>query len=85
MRALRTAPSWVAIVVALAAAGAARAQEAVSSLHGYVTLSNGYWKHGLAHTDGASLQLGIDYQHYSGFFTYARVMNVDYPRIHERV
>lgn len=80
MRALRTPPSWIAIVVAFAAAGSTRAQEAVSTLNGYVTLSNGYWKHGLAHTDGASLQLGIDYQHYSGFFTYVRAMNVDYPQ-----
>jgi uncharacterized protein (TIGR02001 family) len=26
------------------------------------------------------MQLGIDYQHYSGFFAYARTMNVDYPQ-----
>lgn len=80
MRALRTAPSWVAIAAAFAAAGPVCAQEAVSTLNGYVTLSNGYWKHGLAQTDGASLQLGIDYQHYSGFFTYARAANVEYPQ-----
>ncbi len=80
MRAPRTAPSWVALVAAFAVVGPAPAQQGVSALNGYVTLSNGYWKHGLAHTDGASLQLGIDYQHYSGFFTYARVMNVDYPQ-----
>ncbi len=68
------------MVIALVGSGAARAQDPVSELSGYVTLSSGYWKHGLAHSDGASLQLGIDYQHYTGFFAYARAMNVDYPQ-----
>jgi len=76
----RIAPSWVAVVIALMGSGAASAQDPVSELSGYVTLSSGYWKHGLAHNDGASLQLGIDYQHYTGFFAYARAMNVDYPQ-----
>jgi len=76
----RIAPSWVAVVIALVGSGAASAQDPVSELSGYVTLSSGYWKHGLAHNDGASLQLGIDYQHYTGFFAYARAMNVDYPQ-----
>lgn len=76
----RTAPPWVVAVIALVGSGAARAQDPVSELSGYVTLSSGYWKHGLAHNDGASLQLGIDYQHYTGFFAYARAMNVDYPQ-----
>jgi len=76
----RLAPSWVAVVIALVCSGVARAQDPVSELSGYVTLSSGYWKHGLAHNDGASLQLGIDYQHYTGFFAYARAMNVDYPQ-----
>lgn len=76
----RTAPSWLAVAVALAGSGVACAQDAVSDVNGYVTLSSGYWKHGLAQSDGASLQLGIDYQHYTGFFAYARAMNVDYPQ-----
>ncbi len=76
----RVAPSWVAMVVALVAAGAARAQDPVSGLSGYFTLGSGYWKHGLSQSDGPSLQLGIDYQHYTGFFAYARAMNVDYPQ-----
>ena len=80
MSSRRLAPSWVAVVIALVGSGAARAQDPVSELSGYVTLSSGYWKHGLAHSDGASLQLGIDYQHYTGFFAYARAMNVDYPQ-----
>ena len=79
----RTAPSWVAVVVALVVSGDARAQDPVSELNGYLTLSSGYWRHGLAQTDDASLQLGIDYQHYSGFFAYARAMNVDYPQNYE--
>jgi uncharacterized protein (TIGR02001 family) len=69
--------------VALACGGAARAQDPASDLNGYVALSSGYWKHGLAQSDGASLQLGIDYQHYTGFFAYARAMNVDYPQNYE--
>jgi uncharacterized protein (TIGR02001 family) len=76
----RTAPSWVAVVGALAASGAAYAQDPVADLNGYVTLSSGYWKHGLAQSDGAALQFGIDYQHYTGFFAYARATNVDYPQ-----
>lgn len=81
MRSGRLAPSWVAVIIAVS--GAAHAQDPVSELSGYVTLSSGYWKHGLAQTDGASLQLGIDYQHYTGFFAYARAMNVDYPQNYE--
>ncbi len=77
--AIGRAGSWGAVIAALAVAGAARAQEPVSELNGYVTLSSGYWRHGLAHSDGPTVQLGVDYQHYSGFFAYARAMNVDYP------
>jgi len=76
----RAAPSWAAVVVALASTGAARAQDPVSGLSGYLTLASGYWKHGVSQSDGASLQLGVDYQHYTGFFAYARAMNVDYPQ-----
>jgi uncharacterized protein (TIGR02001 family) len=76
----RTAPSGVAIVVALVFTGAGYAQERGSELNGYVTLSSGYWKHGLSQNDGATLQLGVDYQHHTGFFAYARAMNVDYPQ-----
>jgi hypothetical protein len=79
----RTAPAWVAVVVALIGSNVARAQDPVSKLNGYLTLSSGYWRHGLAQTDSASLQLGIDYQHYSGFFAYAKAMNVDYPQNYE--
>jgi uncharacterized protein (TIGR02001 family) len=69
----------IAAVLALAAPTLAGAQDPVSSVSGYVTLASGYWKHGLAQTEGPSLQLGLDYQHHTGFFAYARAMNVDYP------
>jgi uncharacterized protein (TIGR02001 family) len=68
------------VVVAIVATGAARPQAAVSDLSGYLTLGSGYWRHGLSQVDGASLQLGIDYQHYTGFFAYGRAMNVEYPQ-----
>jgi len=80
LRIPRITPSWVAAVVALVSTGSAWAQDSVSELRGYLTLSSGYWRHGLSHNDGASLQLGLDYQHYTGFFAYARAMNVDYPQ-----
>jgi uncharacterized protein (TIGR02001 family) len=80
LRTLRTTSSWATAVVALVTTGAAHAQDSLSELSGYLTLGSGYWKHGLSQSDGASLQLGVDYQHYSGFFAYARAMNVDYPQ-----
>jgi uncharacterized protein (TIGR02001 family) len=76
----RTAPWWIAVVLASVSAEAANAQDPRSALNGYVTLSSGYWRHGLSQSDGATLQLGIDYQHYTGFFAYARAMNVDFPQ-----
>ena len=80
MAARRVAPTLFAIIVALVSTGAASAQAPESELNGYVTLSSGYWRHGLSQSDGATLQLGIDYQHYTGFFAYARAMNVEYPQ-----
>lgn len=73
----RVTPSLLAVVASLAA-GAAGAQASAPSLSGYLTLASGYWKHGLAQYDGASLTAGIDYQHHTGFFTYARAANVEY-------
>ena len=55
MRIGRVAP-WVATVVAFVSTGAARAQDPASDLSGYLTLASGYWKHGVSHVDGASLQ-----------------------------
>jgi uncharacterized protein (TIGR02001 family) len=76
----RAAPSSFAALIALACCRVAGAQEPVSEVNGYLTLSSGYWKHGLAQSDGAALQVGVDYQHYTGFFAYGRAMNVDYPQ-----
>jgi uncharacterized protein (TIGR02001 family) len=75
----RVRAALVVVVVALQAPALTHAQEPESSLNGYFTLGSGYWKHGLAQSDGPSLQLGIDYQHHTGFFAYARAQNVDYP------
>jgi uncharacterized protein (TIGR02001 family) len=71
--------SSVAVGLALLAPLFAAAQAPVSTLNGYVTLGSGHWKHGFSQNDGASLQLGVDYQHHTGFFAYARAMNAGYP------
>lgn len=75
----RVRVALIVVVAALCGPAQAYAQEPGSNLNGYVTLGSGYWKHGLAHSDGPSLQLGIDYQHHTGFFAYARALNVEYP------
>ena len=70
---------WMIATWLLAHAGAGAAQGTLPDLSGYVTLGSGYWKNGLAKNNGASLQLGIDWQHPSGFFTYGNVTNLDLP------
>ena len=77
LRLARTAPILVAL--AALAVSAASAQDAGPSVNGYVTLGNGYWSHGLSQNDGASVQLGVDYQHQSGLFTGAWAANVEFP------
>jgi uncharacterized protein (TIGR02001 family) len=62
----------------LVGAAPATAQTDSSGVNGYVTLASGYWSRGLPHNDGLSLQLGIDYQHLSGWFVGAWAANVDY-------
>lgn len=69
----------IAAVLVLGMPALASGQDPVSSFSGYVTAGSGYWKHGLAQTEGPSLQLGVDYQHHTGLFAYARAMNVEYP------
>jgi uncharacterized protein (TIGR02001 family) len=64
----------------LATSATVAAQDTVPNLSGYVTLANGYWKHGLSQNDGLSLQLGVDYQHQSGFFVGAWAANVEFVR-----
>jgi uncharacterized protein (TIGR02001 family) len=77
LRLARTAPILVA--TAALAVSATSAQDAGPSVNGYITLGNGYWSHGLSQNDGASVQLGVDYQHQSGFFTGAWAANVEFP------
>jgi uncharacterized protein (TIGR02001 family) len=76
---LKRCVSLLAIGIALLSPALAVAQAPVSTLNGYVTLGSGYWKYGFSQNDGASLQLGVDYQHHTGFFAYARVLNAGYP------
>jgi uncharacterized protein (TIGR02001 family) len=67
-------------VAACTAASCALAQRAVPNLNGYVTLATGYWKRGLAQNEGPSAQLGIDYEHRSGFYAGGWAANVDFAR-----
>lgn len=83
MRKLRL--SLCVVLAALALAGrAVHAQPAAQRLSGYVTLATGYWKHGLAQNDDLSLQLGIDYQHRTGFFVGASAANVEFAEDYGR-
>jgi uncharacterized protein (TIGR02001 family) len=75
----RVATCWLALVAA-GVTPLAAAQTRSPSLSGYVTVASGYWKHGLAQTDGTSTQLGIDYQHHTGFFAGGWAANVDFAR-----
>ncbi len=63
---------------ALTAGAAASAQDAGPSVNGYLTLGNGFWSHGLSQNDGASVQLGVDFQHPSGFVAGAWAANVEF-------
>lgn len=63
------------------ATGCALAQPASSTLRGYVTATTDYVHRGLSQSDsGGALQLGIDYQHASGFFTGLYASTLDYAR-----
>ncbi len=58
---------------------AAFAQGPDSSLSTYLTMSTDFPHRGISQTDeSASLQLGVDFQHQSGFFVGAWVSNVEY-------
>jgi uncharacterized protein (TIGR02001 family) len=74
------AVSFGLLAALLAGAQVGNAQESTPRLSGYLTLASGYWKHGLSQNDGASLQLGVDYQHQSGFFVGASAANVEFAR-----
>ncbi len=74
------AVSFGVLAALLAGAEVGNAQEAAPRLSGYLTLASGYWKHGLSQNDGASLQLGVDYQHQSGFFVGGGAASVEFAR-----
>jgi uncharacterized protein (TIGR02001 family) len=67
------------VLIALASmAGRALAQDAAAGLNSYLSLGNGYWRHGLSYNDGLSVQAGVDYQLQSGWFVGAWAANVDF-------
>ena len=69
---------WLLCAAGLMASAAAGAQDTAVGVNGYLTLGNGYWSRGLSQNDGFSVQLGVDYQHPSGFFAGGWAANVDY-------
>ena len=60
----------------------AHAQAQTPNLHSYVTVASGYWRRGLAQNDDATVQIGLDYGHYSGWFAGVQAANVDYAVEH---
>jgi uncharacterized protein (TIGR02001 family) len=68
----------ISVLALVGASMQAVAQSEPSGVNGYVTLASGYWRTGLPHNDGLSLQLGVDYQHSSGWFVGGWAANVDY-------
>ena len=55
------------------------AQDRASGVTAYVSLANDYRHRGLSQLDsGVSVQLGVDYEHVSGFFVGGFVANVEY-------
>jgi uncharacterized protein (TIGR02001 family) len=72
---------WSLITLAIWAINAptALAQGRSPSVQGYVTLANDYRHRGLSQlASGASLQIGADYEHASGFFAGGQAANVEY-------
>jgi len=67
-------------LAACTAAPLAFAQQSAPNLNGYVTLATAYWKRGLAQNEGPSAQLGIDFEHQTGFYVGAWAANVDFAR-----
>lgn len=65
---------------ACAVAPLAHAQDAGPNLNGYATLSTAYWKRGFSQNNHASAQLGIDFEHHTGFYVGAWAANVDFAQ-----
>jgi uncharacterized protein (TIGR02001 family) len=68
-----------ALVAATTIASGALAQDRAGDVTAYVTLANDYRLRGLSQLDsGASWQIGVDYEHASGFFAGGFAANVEY-------
>jgi uncharacterized protein (TIGR02001 family) len=71
--------SLVTLALCALAAPPALAQGRSPSVQGYATLANDYRHRGLSQlASGASLQVGADYEHASGFFAGGYAANVEY-------
>jgi uncharacterized protein (TIGR02001 family) len=67
------------LAIVMAAASGAFAQDRAASVTAYVTIANDYRQRGLSQLDsGVSWQLGVDYEHTSGFFAGGLAANVEY-------
>jgi uncharacterized protein (TIGR02001 family) len=67
-------------LAACVAAPLAAAQQAGPNLNGYATLATAYWKRGFSQNNGTSAQLGIDFEHHTGFYVGAWAANIDFER-----
>jgi uncharacterized protein (TIGR02001 family) len=56
------------------------AQEAGPNLNGYATVSTAYWKRGFSQNNHGSAQVGIDYEHHTGFYAGGWAANVDFAQ-----
>jgi len=69
----------VSLVAAVTVAPGALAQNRAEGVAAYITLANDYRLRGLSQLDsGASWQVGVDYEHASGFFVGGFAANVEY-------
>lgn len=76
---VRRIPWTLLAAGAAAASSAALAQSRSPELDAHLTLANDYRSRGLSQVaSGAAWQLGVDYEHASGFFVGGVLANVDY-------
>lgn len=68
------------LCAACVAAPLALAQDAGPNLNGYASLSTAYWKRGFSQNNHASAQVGIDFEHHTGFYVGAWAASVDFAR-----
>ena len=75
----RSAWRLVGVLAAATAGSQALAQDRAQGVTAYVTVANDFRQRGLSQLDsGTSWQLGIDYEHSSGFFVGGFAANVEY-------